>query len=336
MHTGFFYWRCSVALLSLLLLPFILTAAAFAEQHHAWAGKSIIPGDHFIWAVGHSSPQQSEQLARDEAFSNALKEFSRYCKATVNAYDRSIETYGVEKGKHDSSQNIDSQNSVLVKASVSGAVADDWFIRKEGSAVLASVLLKIPKKEYERISQENNPARVSLDILFYHEDAQGRMQTLSDGSVLRSGDGYALYVQPDNPCYLYVYQVDQLGKAYRLFPNEQWETLANPLPGSTGCWLPNSSDLFVLDETTGKEFFFVFASRDKIKEFENGSGATLTRKDLASAIAINKMGVARLRNKKDKSHIVPPKRKTTDVIEIKKKLQADGAFVYETWFWHQQ
>jgi hypothetical protein len=88
-----------------------------------------------------------------------------------------------------------------------------------------------------------------------------------------------------------------------------------------------------MDETTGKEYVYVFASRDAIKEFEDPAAATLTKSNLDDVILIKKMGVAGLKDKRDPAKFTP--KRVSDIKEIKKKLQAEGAFVYETWFWHK-
>ena len=51
-------------------------------------------------------------------------------------------------------------------------------------------------------------------------------------------------------------------------------------------------------------------------------------------VRLKKMGMAGLKAKQDPSRTAPPKREH-DVVAVKRKLQAEGAFVYETWFWHK-
>ena len=89
--------------------------------------------------------------------------------------------------------------------------------------------------------------------------------------------------------------------------------------------------LLCLDETTGKESFYIFASPERIPDFEGEKGVNLTRNDMD--LLGKKMGAAGVRRKLDTSAVAPPAK--SDVVEVKKKLQAEGAFVYETWFWHK-
>jgi hypothetical protein len=132
---------------------------------------------------------------------------------------------------------------------------------------------------------------------------------------------------------LYLFQIDALGRSFQLFPNPSYRTEANPVQAGHVVWIPNEKDLMVLDETTGKERFYLFASRERIPELESDR-SPIAGKDLDDLVAIKKMGVVGIREKHDAVTITAPQR-TRDVLEVKKKLQAEGAFVYETWFWHK-
>lgn len=324
-------WRC----LLLLILPALLLAQLARPVHAAkpeWIKKTIIPEGDFIYSVGHSRPQKDERDARDEAIANATKEFVRYCKTDIDSLSRIYETYSSEDGKVSEKTEIESRDQVRIKAFVKRAIVEEWHVRRKKRRYLASVLLKIPKEEYDRISAERN-VKLSVDIGFYYEDADKTMQPLSDGSVLRSGDGYALYLKPSDTCFIYVYQVDALNKSYRLFPNKDFNTAGNPVPAGATLWIPNDKEVLFLDETTGKEYFYVLASPEKIAEFEGERSISLTRKSLDSTIGLKKMGPAGVRKKLDTTKITPPGK--TDVVEVRKKLQAEGAFAYETWFWHK-
>lgn len=171
--------------------------------------------------------------------------------------------------------------------------------------------------------------KLSLDIGIYYEDAQGNLQYINEGSVLHSGDAYALYVRPDDSCYLYIYQIDDSGSSYRLFPNEEYNTGINPLKSGEGRWIPNTRQYLVLDETIGKERLYIFASPHRIIELE--SSTAFQQADLDRILRT--MGVAGLKDKPNPYQVEPPKR--VGVAGVEKKLQAQGAFVYGTWFWHR-
>lgn len=313
------------------LILTLVPAWAYAGEP-SWFIKTIIPGNDCIYAVGHSQLQPTEQQARDEAIANASKEFVRYCKIEVEESDTSTETYmETKRGKTASSVRLHSSNTVRTNAAVSGALPEEWFVRKEYASFRASVLLRIPKSEFERISQEQ-PARLSMDMLFYYEDASGKLQMLSNGSILRSGEGYALYVKPDDTCYLYVYRVNQDGKAMRIFPNKRFKTADNPLPAGTDCWIPNKTGFITLDDTTGKDYFYAFGSPRRIKEFEGDDALMISKIKMEYTVKKEQMENAMVAERKKRKAIQP--KKHTDALEVKKKLLSDSAFVYETWYWH--
>ncbi len=71
-----------------------------------------------------------------------------------------------------------------------------------------------------------------------------------------------------------------------------------------------------------------------IAEFDGEGGVSLTQREFDKVIALKKMGVAGLKRKRDIARINPRANKR-DVAAGKRNLQAEGAFVYETWFWHK-
>jgi hypothetical protein len=326
---------------TLLLIPFILLLSPHipvcrlsADQTAApsWLDRSIYSEDGFIFSVGRSGDCKTEAEAKSEALSAATEAFVRYCRVDVQCFDRSIELYSKLNGKSYQSADLSAGRQVRAAAFVSGSMPQDWYFSRDASFFRAAVLLKIPQGEFERISRENN-IRLSADILFYSEDAGGKLRVMDENSVLSSGDGFAIYVNPSDPCYVYVFQIDSTGRSFRLFPNTEYETGANPVLPATGAWLPNDRKLYEMDETTGKEYVYVFAAREPIKELEGPAAANFTKSGLDEIVLIKKMGIARLKDKRDPSVIAP--RRTSDIREVKKKLQAEGDFVYETWFWHK-
>jgi hypothetical protein len=317
-----------------LLAVFLWGASAVSAAQPSWYDTTILPQGDFIFAVGHSLCRKDEQDAKDEALADATKAFIRYCKVSVDTFDRSVEVYSKSGGREGAAADFKSENIIRAKAFVSEAIPEEWYVQKERDGVVASVLLKIPKEEFSRITKERS-IKLSLDTLFYYEGERGKMEVLSEGAVLHSADGYAIYVRPSDTCYLYAYQVDGLGRSYRLFPNAAYATAANPVAAASDCWIPNGKTLLVFDDTTGKEYFYLFASPEKIAEFEGAGATTLHREDLENVISLKKMGVAGLRQKRYATEVTPPKRGELDVVQVKKKLQAEGAFVYETWYWHK-
>ena len=198
------------------LLVFLAGGLLAAEPAPDWLDKTILPEEKFIYAVGHSGSQAGEAEAKDAALAAATQEFVKYCGVEVDSFARSVEVYSKEGGKEYDASDLKTQLQVRARAFVSRAIPERWHLRREKKDYLASVLLKVPKEEYDRIVKERN-IKLSLDILFYYEGEDKQLKVLTDGSVLKSGDGYAVYLKPSDPCYLYVYQVDALETS--LFPN---------------------------------------------------------------------------------------------------------------------
>ncbi len=325
----------------LLFVPFLLLATSFQPLYSSaasessspsWLDKNIYKDGDFIYSVGRSNPCKTKDEAKKLALSDATEAFVKYCRVDVQSFDRSIELYSKVNGKTSQSSDLRAGSLIRANAFVTGSIPQDWYFDRSGGSVKAFVLLKIPKEEFDRISKENN-IKLSADILFYYEDAKGKMQLMDENSVLTSGDGYSLYINPSDPCYIYVYQIDSLGKSFRLFPNAEYETANNPVVPAVGAWLPNEKKLYEMDEITGKEYVYVFACREPIKELEGPSAVNFTKSGLDDIMLIKKMGVAKLKDKRDPSKITI--KRASDIKEVKKKLQAEGDFVYETWFWHK-
>lgn len=316
------------------LLAALSSACSFLPIGKGWTQKTIIERGGDIYAVGHSSVRPTLQQAKDEALSQATVEFVRFCRVDVSAFDRSLELYS--KDDHGSAfrDEYSSQSQARSQGFVTRSVPVAWEIVPVEGSFRASVLLKVPKQEYERIVSERD-VHLSLDAGFYSESADGSFQVLKEGELLRSGEAFAFFVRPSGTCYLYVIQVDGLGKAFKLFPNAEYQTALNPVAGGMECWIPNDKKTFELDETTGRETIYLFASSGKVDELEGDRPTALSGKDIEDLIAIKKMGVARVRDKINPEKIKAPGSKSLDLLELKRKLQAEGDFVYSFWFWHK-
>jgi hypothetical protein len=302
-------------------------------QKPTWADSTIIEKGEFVFAIGHSQAQPTEEKAKDQALARATEEVVRYSGVTVEVFDRINESSSMVQGEEFYKSDFETKSRIRARAFVRRAVPVDWYIRKMKKKkeiyYKASVKLRVTQEEIKRIQAESE-IKLSLDVGIYFENEQGELQYLSESDVLHSGDGYALYVRPSDPCYLYIYQVDDLNHVFRLFPNSEYDTADNPVPAGEDCWIPNTNQIFCLDETTGKERFFIFASLESIAELEGSvelKPENLSRK-------LKTMGLVGLRDKVNTYQVKAPQ-KQVKVADVKKKLQAEGAFVWETWFWHR-
>ena len=295
--------------------------------------KSVWTDGGFIYAVGHSEPQDDEATARDDAVADATAAFVKYCGVSVETFDRSVESYandgeGRGRGGGGTASRVEARSRALTRHSPPAS----WYVTRDGSQHTAAVLVRVPKEERERIRKEKD-VQLSLDALLYYEDDDGRMKPFSSGLTLRTGGRFAVYARPSDDSYVYLFEIDGRGGAFRLFPNTALATASNPLSAGKAAWMPNERSLFNLDNTTGREKLYFFASREKIPEFE-GADAALTGRILDDVVSVHKIGVVKLRDKRDVVLVSPP-RKTADILEVKNKLQAQGPVVYETGFLHK-
>ncbi|MEW6267480.1 MAG: caspase family protein, partial [Thermodesulfobacteriota bacterium] len=91
---------------------------------------------------------------------------------------------------------------------------------------------------------------------------------VNPGDSLRSGDGYYFLLEADQPCHLYLFQVDAGGAVFRLFPEARYHTGKNPIRAGSRLVLPNPREVYFLDQTVGPEEVYLFASREPIPELE--------------------------------------------------------------------
>lgn len=303
-----------------------------------WLDQGLKREDGFVIVSGQSKTLTSEQEARDSALASATMEFVKFAGVEVEAFDRSVETYNQVGDKTLQTMDAETRATVRARAFVRNAAPEAWYIRKlaamqgdtqVGERWQVAVLLKVPEAELERVQKER-ATKLSLDIAIYRQ-GKDKLELVNEGDVLQSGEAYGLFVQPSDGCHLYVYQTDAAGETFRLFPNPQFKTAANPIPGGKDMWIPNGDNLLVLDQTTGKEKLYVFASLDAIPELENA--LTLETKQLGAVIKT--MGVAGTTAKRTPNAIEPPKA-ASKVADVQKKLIATGnSFVWETSFFHR-
>ena len=109
----------------------------------------------------------------------------------------------------------------------------------------------------------------------------GSNKVLEGDSILKSGDQYALNISLSKPGWLYVFNRDSTGTLAKYFPSNTDDKKLNPskkfrIP-------PTASNLITLDNHTGIEKFFIFAT-DKEDEYLEKLGdvvlSKLSQKDV--------------------------------------------------------
>jgi hypothetical protein len=87
--------------------------------------------------------------------------------------------------------------------------------------------------------------------------------------MLSSADNYRLLLEPARDCYVYVFQLTSSGILAKLFPNEKYSSVQNPLRRGQTYHLPSEPNSFYLDEERGRERLYVVASVGPILDLED-------------------------------------------------------------------
>ena len=120
---------------------------------------------------------------------------------------------------------------------------------------------------------------LALDLVLMREitDDAGRriLAPLADGATLYDGvgrpgdgDGFKLRVQAQQPCSLYVVQVDATARPRVLFPHPDLSTVGNPLTDERPYRIPEGNTLIELGPARGIETLYVVVAREPWVELE--------------------------------------------------------------------
>ena len=127
-------------------------------------------------------------------------------------------------------------------------------------ALLRLALLNIPKSD--------KSADLALDFKInyvYRTAGKGNYKSITNGSVLQSGDYYKIIFTPVEDGYVYIYQVDSANNLYQLFPMASFNGVVvnnfNPVKAGKTYFIPTDRKSFELDDVTGIETIYFVASR---------------------------------------------------------------------------
>ena len=100
----------------------------------------------------------------------------------------------------------------------------------------------------------------------YHSPNQDDSYPLREESILHSGDYYKLYFTPALDSYVYLFQKDSSNRLFELFPMTRFKgkKVNNPNPavkGKQNYHIPTERDSFKLDDQTGKEQLYFYATK---------------------------------------------------------------------------
>lgn len=92
---------------------------------------------------------------------------------------------------------------------------------------------------------------------------------LISGGKLASGGKYKIVVEPEQDCYLYVFQRDSAGRLFPIFPRaDRTDGLTNPVRGKVTYEFPGAGRYFFLDQRKGREHIYFYSTAKADKEIE--------------------------------------------------------------------
>lgn len=87
--------------------------------------------------------------------------------------------------------------------------------------------------------------------------------------ALAPSDNYRLSLELAQDGYLYVFQFTSSGTLVKLFPNEEYGPVRNPLQGGQPYYLPAEPNWFCLGEFAGEEHLYMIALTQPARELES-------------------------------------------------------------------
>ncbi len=127
-------------------------------------------------------------------------------------------------------------------------------------------------------SNSRDPGGITPDLSFdikytYRPKTGSKFTTLTDNTVLHSGDYYKIIFTPSETAYVYIFQQGSSGNIFRLFPMKSFGGVTvnnfNPVQPGIKYYIPAKGKSFFLDEQTGTEKLYFITSRQKDEMLEN-------------------------------------------------------------------
>jgi hypothetical protein len=129
-----------------------------------------------------------------------------------------------------------------------------------------------PKNSQSTALSKENSTQFTFNLhtaVIYRPGKMGEVILLS-GDKLKSGDHYKVVVEPEQDCYLYVFQKDSAGRLFLLFPRkDRHDGLTNPVLGNTTYEFPGNNKYFFLDQRKGDEQIYFYSAGKADQLIEN-------------------------------------------------------------------
>jgi hypothetical protein len=167
----------------------------------------------------------------------------------------------------------------------------------------------IPKQDIIVLNQGDPPHRgpkgpVSLKQLMFqlkrHDSQRAEAVDLilpfEDTITLTSDDNYRLLLEPAKDGYIYAFQLTSSGTLVKLFPQEAYSSIDNPLQEEQVYYLPAEPNWLYLDQAAGEERLSIIASTQPLTELEDLYTRYVREKDKAEKQAILSALLTQLEN----------------------------------------
>jgi len=160
-------------------------------------------------------------------------------------------------------------DSSLLKVSMKAFWLSDPQAGTKVRGLKAVGYLQLAQEEFQSQRLESLSFQVNY---VYRSSGVGKPQTITHGSILRSGDFYKIIFTPNRDCYVYIFQVDSSGQIFQLFPMKEFKGVTvdnyNPVKGGTIYTLPARDKSFKLDRQVGEERFYFTAFKQRNEGLE--------------------------------------------------------------------
>jgi hypothetical protein len=138
--------------------------------------------------------------------------------------------------------------------------------------IVAAILVIVPTVFFQ-ITE--TPAReTAADVRFRWAfgvipsgEAERRLAPVTGDTVLRSGDRFKFFIQPETDCYIYLFYRGVRGEMALLFPYAL-DRFDGASRIGRAYYVPQGEDWFSLDENTGLERFYLMAATERLTELE--------------------------------------------------------------------
>ncbi|HJH28152.1 MAG TPA: DUF4384 domain-containing protein [Methanosarcinaceae archaeon] len=147
-------------------------------------------------------------------------------------------------------------------------VSASQALRDLGGIISESEQKIKPIQNINPVVSAKPPISVKIQYLYRHGK---EFKTLTNNTVLHSGDFYKIVFTPTETSYLYIFQKGSSGNIFRLFPMHSFKGVVvnnnNPTEAKT-YYIPAKDKSFFLDEQTGTESLYIIVTKQKDEALE--------------------------------------------------------------------